>query len=416
MMVTLILLVLMNSVKTDDMHAKIRQTFPQTPPYEILKELIPILERGSVVIIQKEADKPPFITGIVLINARVTDVMNMIKDYERYHEFVPNIAKIRVLERRPDTNSQISEYNIGFDIALGLKFTITYTLEQTFLNEENIIFGVPARRGVQTLGDVRYIEKYYATGDGRTIMVYSAYADLSSFGLLAKLVYRSFPELQIPSLVAVSTLFPEAVKEKMEGIKLITEPKEVDHRKLRLPNRIDLRGIVLALRAYGNMIISWYPNQEGVRFFSSYLLLPRKSVEYVRGVVTDFRRWPKIFRMVEKAEPTEIQDGYKVALGLKYKIVFPIEIEYSMICRWEDDRQRMTCKIDDTSKKDIEGMQCAWDFYETRYGTVVGYTEFSDLRTGSYFLKVLLDRVQGFGIGLRVALVSAFADLIRKNI
>lgn len=390
--------------------------FPKIPPYEIIKELIPVLERASVVIIQKESGKPPFITGIVLINAKTDEVIKVVRTYEKYHEFVPNVSKVKVLERYPESNTQISEYNIGFDIALGIKFTVTYTLEQNFLENEKIIFGLPAKKGTQVFGDVRYIEKYYDTEDGKTVMVYSAYADLSSFGLLSKLVYKAFPELQIPSLVAVSTLFPEAVKERIENKKIITEPKKINYNEIKLPDRISLKNILPLLRMYGTVIISWYPDNNDVRFFSSFILLPKRNTEYVKSSITDFRSWPRVFRMIEKAEPQVMENGYKVNFRIKYKIALPIELDYTTLYKWDSNGERLSCEIDNSSKKDIEGMLCAWDFYGTKYGTVIGYTEFSDLRTGSYFLKILMDKIQGFGIGLRVALVSAFAELIKRNI
>lgn len=397
-------------------YAAIPDFFPKIPPYEIVKELIPVLEKASIVIIQREPGKPPFITGIVLINAKTDEVLKVVRDYEKYHEFVPNVSKVRVLEKYPESNTQISEYNIGFDIALGIKFTVTYTLEQNFLENEKVIFGLPAKKGTQVFGDVRYIEKYYDTEDGRTVMVYSAYADLSSFGLLSKLVYKAFPELQIPSLVAVSTLFPEAVKERIENKKLITEPKKINYEEIKLPDRISLKNILPILRVYGTVIISWYPDKNNVRFFSSFLLLPKRTVEQVKYSITDFRSWPRVFRMIEKAEPQSTENGYKVNFRIKYKIALPIELDYTTLYRWDNTGERLSCEIDKSSKRDIEGMLCAWDFYETKYGTVIGYTEFSDLRTGSYFLKILMDKIQGFGIGLRVALVSAFAELIKRNI
>lgn len=390
--------------------------FPKIPPYEVVKSLIPVLEKASVVIIQREPGKPPFITGIVLINEKPENVLKVIRDYERYHEFVPNVSKVKVLERYPETNTEITEYNIGFDIMFGLKFTITYTLEQHYLKDERIIFGIPAKKGKQVFGDVRYIEKYYETEDGRTIMIYSAYADLASFGLLSKLVYKAFPELQIPSLVAVSTLFPEAVKERIEKVKIITEPKEINYEKIKIPERIEIDSIIPILKMYKTIIISWYPDKEGVRFFSSFTLLPKRDIEKIKYMITDFRSWPRIFRIVEKAEPKLIEDGYRVYFRIKYKIALPIKLEYTTIYKWDEGGRRLLCRIDRRAKRDIEDVLCAWDFYETKYGVVLGYTEFSDLRTGSYFLKILMDKINGFGIGLRVGLVSAFAEILRTKL
>jgi|GEM_PF-976427 hypothetical protein len=388
--------------------------FPQIPSFEIVKKLVPVLEKGSVVIIQREKGKPPFITGIVLINASLEKVFSVVRELEKYHEFVPNVSKVRVVEK-VDENTENVEYNLAFDVALGIKFKISYTLEEKNDYKNYIRYGVPAKKGEQAFRDVRFIEKFFSLEDGRTVMIYSAYADLASFGLLSKLVFRAFPELQIPALVAVSTLFPEAVKERIEKRKIIVEPKEVNYNLLKAPERLDINSLLPILRLYRNIIISWYPDESGVRFFSSFVLLKR-DIDYIKSQITNFSEWPKVFKIVEEANPETIRNGYRVKFKVKYKVVFPIELEYSSIYLWDEKGERLTCQIDRTQKRDIEGSICSWDFYNTNYGTVIGYSEFSDLRTGSYFLKLLMDKVPGFGIGLRVALVSAYSELMKEKL
>lgn len=393
---------------------KIPDYFPQIPSFEVVKKLVPVLEKGSVVIIQREKGKPPFITGIVLINAPLEKVFSVVRELEKYHEFVPNVSKVRVVEK-VDENTENVEYNLAFDVALGIKFKISYTLEEKNDSKNYIRYGIPAKKGEQAFRDVRFIEKFFSLEDGRTIMIYSAYADLASFGTLSKLVFRAFPELQIPALVAVSTLFPEAVKERIEKKKIIVEPKEVNYNLLKAPERLDINSLLPILRLYRNIIISWYPDESGVRFFSSFVLL-KKDTDYIKSQITNFSEWPKVFKIVEEAIPETIRNGYRVKFKVKYKVVFPIELEYSSIYLWDEKGERLTCQIDRTQKRDIEGSICSWDFYNTNYGTVIGYSEFSDLRTGSYFLKLLMDKVPGFGIGLRVALVSAYSELMKEKL
>ncbi len=400
-------LIITGSVKAQ---TKIPEGFPQIPSYDVIKTLTPILEKASVVIIQKEKDKPPFITGILLINEKIDNVLKVVRDFEKYHEFVPNVSKVKILEKKED-GTEIVEYNLAFDVALGIKFKITYTLEQKYDEKEHLIWGLPAKGKEQAFSDVRFIEKYYSTEDGKTIMIYSAYADLASFGLLSKLVFKAFPELQIPALVAVSTLFPEAVKERIEGKKIIVEPKNIDYDKIKLPQRLPIESLLPILKTYKNIIVSWHPDENNVRFFSSYSLL-RKDLNYVKAQITNFESWKRIFRIIEEANATQTENGYKVKLKIKYKVVFPIELEYTQIYNWIDNA-RLECEIDRKEKRDIEGGLCSWDFYETKFGTIIGYTEFSDLRTGSSFLKLLMDKVAGFGIGIRVALVSAQAEYLR---
>jgi hypothetical protein len=401
------LLIITGSVKAQ---TQIPEGFPQIPSYDVIKTLIPILEKASVVIIQKEKDKPPFITGILLINEKIDNVVKVVRDFDRYHEFVPNVSKVKILEKKED-GTEIVEYNLAFDVALGVKFKITYTLEQKYNEKEYLIWGLPAKGKEQAFSDVRFIEKYYATEDGRTVMIYSAYADLASFGLLSKLVFKAFPELQIPALVAVSTLFPEAVKERIEGKKIIVEPKNVDYDKIKLPQRLPIESLLPILRTYKTIIVSWHPDENGVRFFSSYSLL-KKDINYVKSQITNFEGWKRVFRIIEDAKATQTENGYKVKFKIKYKVAFPIELEYTQIYNWVGNT-RLECEIDRREKRDIEGGFCSWDFYDTKFGTIIGYTEFSDLRTGSYFLKLLMDKVKGFGIGLRVAIVSSQAESLR---
>ena len=394
----------------------IPDVFPKIPPYPVVKFLIPVLKKGTVVIIQREKGKTPFITGIVLIDAPLDKVLSVVRDWDRYHEFVPNVSRVRVVKKFPEGGTEIVEYNLAFDVMLGLKFKISYTLLQHFIPSEYIIWGIPAETGKQAFRDVKFIEKYYATPDGkRTIMIYSAYADLASFGFLSKIVYRAFPELQIPSLVAVSTLFPEAVKERIEGKKLIVEPRDINYKEVKIPDRIPLKAILPILRIYRNIIISWYPDKNNVRFFSSFFLT-KKGIDDVKGLVTDFTRWPKIFKIVQKVKKEDIPQGYKVKFYIKYKVVFPIKIRYTSIYEWDMNGNRLKCRVDRTEKRDIEGGFCAWDFYSSKWGTIVGFTEFSDLRTGNFFLKVLMDKIKGFGIGLRVAMVSAFSNMLSKEL
>ena len=393
--------------------------FPEPEKGIDISSLVPILEKGSIVIIH--SGKTKFITGMVLINAPLDDVWRVVTDYEKYHEFVPNVSRLKTTESwaermngYPISGTQFTEYRLGFK-AFGLfSFTIVYTLEQHFdkKTDEGLIWGCPAPKGEQAFSEVYYRERYKKTNDGRTVMIYTAYANLASFGLLSKLVFKSFPELQVPALVATSTLFPEAIKERVEKIKLIVEPKEVDADNVKVPEPIQISTIEHLLKKYKKIIISWYPDKNLIRFFSAYSYLPVPK-DKLKTVITDFENWKRFFRIAKSAEKSEYTDnGFFVNFSLRYKLVFPINFNYTVKYRWVDTKQceRLYFELDRSKPKDIEGEWGAWDFYDLGNKSVLGYTVFSDLRSGSLLFKVLMDNLQGFGIGLKVGLTSALIE------
>lgn len=393
---------------------KVPGIFPSLEGLDV-KSLIGILERGSIILIHEEPGKPKFISGIVLIDTPFEKVWGVVTDYGRYHEFVPNAKKLTVLKRFPESSTQITEYYLGFKALGFFSVKVIYTLEQHLHKKERIIWGVPAAMGKQVFKEVLYREMYFPVGQ-KTVMIYTAYADLASFGLLAKLVYKWFPELQTPTLVAVSTLFPEAVKERLEGRKVIIEPKEVVPGKVEVPPRMeDISPLLPLLKRFGKVIISYYPDENKIRFFSG-LFFTQAPKDTARRVVTNFEQYPEFFKMVKKAKAREVQNGYSVDLKIAYKVIFPITIKETLNYTWTDDRSRLYFELDKNKKHDIEGEWGAWDFWPVDGGTVVSYTSFSDLRSSSFFFRILMDNIEGFGMGMRVATMCVVTEAFSSRL
>lgn len=370
------------------------------------KEIAPLLEKTSIVILHEQPGKPTYITGILLIHAGFEKVWSTVTDYAHYHEFVPNVIHVKVLEKRPEEGSQDSEYKTGFK-AGPIELGIVWTLEQHLLKDEHMIWGLPAKKGEQAFTEVNYREIYFPVDEHRTIMTYTTYANLSSFGALAKLAFKAFPEMETPTLVSVGTLFPESVKERVEGIKILVEPKDINREKVVVPPQIkDSAALEGLLRQFKKVVLSWYPDENGIRFFSSLALVDAPP-ETCRKVVTDFPRYPKVFKVIEHVRKIRgDENAFTIEFKAKYKIIFPLTFEYSLDYKWNEPRTRLLYELNTLRDHNIEGEWGAWDFYPMDGKTLLSYTAFSDLRSGGFFLKVMMDNIAGFGNGLRVGMVS----------
>ncbi|MBI2060086.1 MAG: hypothetical protein HYT87_09975 [Nitrospirae bacterium] len=370
------------------------------------KALVPLLEKATIVIIHEQPGKPTFVTGILLIKAPFEKVWATVTDYDHYHEFVPNVIHVKVLEKRPEQRSQDSEYKTGIK-AGPIELGIVWTLEQHLEKDEHLIWGLPAKKGEQAFTEVNYREIYFPVDENRTVMTYTSYANLSSFGALAKLMFKTFPELETPTLVSVGTLFPESVKERVEGIKVIAEAKSFDWQKVTLPPPIEnsaaLEGLV---RQFKKVVLSWYPDSNGIRFFSSLALVDAPP-ERCKAVVTDFGRYPKFFKVMEDVRKIKGDaNAFTMEFKMKYKIIFPLTFEQSYDYVWQPGGNRLSFSLNRLRDHTIDGEWGAWDFYPMDGKTLMSHTVFNDLRSGGFFLKMLMDNIAGFGTGLRVGMVS----------
>lgn len=361
-----------------------------------------VLQVGTVVITHEK-----FITGIVMIDAPFDKVWNVVTDYESYGDFVPNVKQLKILRR--EGNKEVVEYKLKFAVLGFFGFTVVYTLEHTYKN--GIVVGLPSKEGKQVFKEVCFKKIMIPTGS-RTILVYTAYADLSSFGVLAKLIFKWFPELERPALAAVTTLFPESLKERIEGRKIITKPKRFE--QVDVPRIDDITPLLPLMRKADNVMISFYPDKNNIRFFAGYTLTT-SPIGKVKKFITDFKNYPRFLGIVKHISSKQIPDGYEVDVVLKYKIALPIELRYSLKYKWLSDN-RLYFELNENKKHDIAGKWGAWDFWTTPYGTVISYVSFTNLRLSNFFLKLLMDKIEGFDVGLEVGLTGTLMNSFKENL
>ncbi len=382
-------------------------------------DLLPLLKMGTIVLIHKNHEGIEFATGILHIKAPVEDVWNTVIDYPSYSEYVPNIGEVNIVDKISDKKWKV-KYLLKFKVLNLFSMNVTYMLEQHYKPMREI-WGIVSSEDETDFSDVRFREYFIDDGDGNTIFVYTAYADLKSFGYLAKILYKSFPELVTPTLVSVGTLYPEAVKERIEKIKLNFNPLEVKYNSVTMPEsfaQISAEYLKKIPQNY-RIIIFHNPAPGGVRFATG-LIRVSTDADTLSRLLQSYERYPDFISFVKN---TKIMNrngtNFSVKYNLSFRVIFPLDIEYTL------DYVKLspynTCwELNQKEKHDING---EWGRMEVipvdHESSLLAYTSYSHLASSGFFMKLLLKHIEGFDMGLRVAMtdmvVSAYKRAAERN-
>ncbi len=383
------------------------------------KDLLPLLKMGTVVLIHKNSEGIEFATGILHIKAPIKDVWTTVIDYPSYSEYVPNVGSVDIVEKINDEKWNV-KYLLKFKVLNLFSVNVNYMLEQHYKPMREI-WGIVSSKENSDFSDVRFREYFIDDGNGNTIFVYTAYADLRSFGYLAKILYKSFPELVTPTLVSVGTLYPEAVKERIEKIKLNFNPLEVKYDSVTLPESFAEISAEYFKKIPQNyrIIIFHNPAPGGMRFASG-LIRVNTDAETLSKLLNSYERYPEFISFVKN---TKIMNRNENHLSVKYKlsfrVIFPLDIDYTLNYTTLSDYNTYW-ELNQQEKHDIHGEWGRMEIIPVNHETsLLAYTSYSHLASTGFFMKLLLKHIEGFDMGLRVAMtdmvVSAYKRAAENN-
>ena len=378
--------------------------------------LKPILEQGTVVLIHKvPAGERQFCTGIAMMNETHRKVWDTVVDFDQYGQFVPNAKGVWVVDE-PAPDTRIVAYHVKFNLLGPLGVNIIYTLEQHF-DPFRSIWGFPAKEGEGVFRDVRYHETFIPVDDGHTIFTYTTYADLKSFSRLGKLFLNAFPEMETPAMIAVDTLFPESLKEKIDGSRLIAGIEKGNLEKVEVPSfeGFDLERLRPVLENY-RFVVTHYPDDAGLRFISSLCVIDRPAEEVYR-TIGDFDRYPEFMPFVLKAKRTDLDDErWAVDYETKIEMIVDIDLDYRMLYR-EVGPYEFSWEIDPSHPHDVSG---DWGRIKViplgEDASIFLSTQYVDLGSGSFVLRALANRIIAFDLGMRVALGEVNMSMFKKRV
>lgn len=381
-----------------------------------VKDLLPLLKLGTVVLIHKDQKGTEFATGIVLIKAPLKKVWDTLLDYDRYNEFVPNVKQCRVLERKAEDNLLI-EYALKFSVVGLFDVGINYYLDQ-YYKKYSEIWGIITEKKKSDFKDVRFREYLIDAGEDNTIFVYTAYADLRSSGFLARIIYDAFPELITPTLVSVGTIFPEAVKERIEGVKLNYNPVEVKIDSVNLPqaisNNTELFKNFAKIPPTYRTVLFHNPMSGGVRFASGITHVETEA-DQLKKVIMNFENYANFISFIKETHLLNKNNNlFSVKYKLLFKVIVPMRINYTL-----DYEQSAPFLLDwKLNKKEEHDISGEWGRIEiiplNHTSSILVYTSFSHLVSTGFFTKMMLKHINGFDMGLRVATTDMVMNAYKR--
>ena len=376
--------------------------FPKIEKYINLKKF-EVIKKGTLVITHENG----FVTSIIFYKVPLEVLWNRILDFDSYSEYTPHIKSAKVKEKEGDT--WVVDYKLVFDFSL-ISIDFGFSLK-FFINEkEKEIYGFPLK------GKVGFRMKFLET-DGGVILIYTGFADLKSFGILAKFIFRLFPEVETPLLVGVMTVFPEGIKEKLEGLKLIGTP-DFGESDVDIPERLKKEEISEISNLAGvskSIVLAHYPDGGVARFATGFAFLKREK-DFIWRAITDFGSYKKVTGLIYKVRVVEPSPGkdYTVDFGLRYKAgPLSLKVNFSLDFNW-DGEEKLIFVMNRERDNDFDGAWGSWDVYTYSNGSVLAYTTFADLGTANFILRLMLRSVKGSELGINIGTVSMMMDSFEK--
>lgn len=174
-------------------------------------QLADLLEGRNMVLVDERKDGSlESTTSAVMIDASPARVEEVLADFDRYSEWVPQVTRSEV----------VAEKGKARDVALKLSFrfavfskSVDYVLRYTSKGPHAMAFERVSGDFETNHGryDWAPIEK-----GKRTLFFYTFYVDLGSMGTMVKMALKSTPQLEMAIASSTAVVFARAVKDRAE--------------------------------------------------------------------------------------------------------------------------------------------------------------------------------------------------------
>jgi len=168
--------------------------------------------KGELVTIEEDSSgNLQNVTAGIIIDAPVNEVWQIVTDYNRYHEFLPQTKRVRILKQSGDTAEV--EYNLKLAVSV-VGIGIDYILRHTHQKPDRIHFELVSGDLAEVRGGWELIP---TAGGEKTLAFYSVFTDLKSLGRVASFALKQEPSMELAINVSSAVLIVKAVKERTES-------------------------------------------------------------------------------------------------------------------------------------------------------------------------------------------------------
>lgn len=179
------------------------------------QDVVQQLTGGSpLVVVEENKDGSlKLVTGGVLVEAPPEVVWEVITDYARYPEWMPEVEEMTVLKE--EGNMREVRYDLLFKISI-IKRKVTYTMRMTSKKPETIEWELIDGDFDYSVGGWQLVP----TQDGKATMAYySTYTNLRSMGALIGGLLKQQPALEMAIQVSTAVTVVQKLRERVEAQK-----------------------------------------------------------------------------------------------------------------------------------------------------------------------------------------------------
>jgi len=173
-----------------------------------------MLERGNVIIVHKKPspELPLFVSAGTLINAPVEKVWEVITDFEKYPEFVPQVDEVKT--KKIGEREIAVTYNLSFRFTV-IKIKVQYTVLMRLLPPGDIWWTLK-KDEKNDLEEAMGRWELIPAGKNKTAAFYTIYSHLQSMGRLMKFFLKQEPHLETTIPVSTGSLMVDSIKKRVE--------------------------------------------------------------------------------------------------------------------------------------------------------------------------------------------------------
>ena len=169
-------------------------------------------QHGQLIHLAYDGEDLTYRTVIMLVDAPLDVVWNVITDIENYGEFIPEMLAPKIISKKND--EVIAEHIVQVKIILGVSASEKYTTRYVF-KKPRVYMSDPKKPKVEP----GYWEVKPVDGGSKTLLLYTDPApNLAEMGTMVKTVVRVKPELGLALQVSPVSILVKAIKTRSEAL------------------------------------------------------------------------------------------------------------------------------------------------------------------------------------------------------
>lgn len=175
--------------------------------------LVPLLTGGTFVLVDEDEDGVlRSTTSAALVDASPSVVREVITDFERYPEWVPQVSRAKVVATKGQSTDV--EFTLSFKFGVFFSKSLSYGVRYKSKGGDTIEWervggDFDENRGTWTLVPLERAK--------RTAVFYNFYVDLASTGSMVKMALKATPQMEVAIATSTAVLMARAVRARLDS-------------------------------------------------------------------------------------------------------------------------------------------------------------------------------------------------------